>query len=132
MLYIGNFLHITNQEKSAEEERRHGEFNLIVKADSKEAAITMFKKSITDYREKSNFFEGTCSVYFVELLELDTFPETEPKMLNYKSTAGDPIMPYIACSVPSEETDACRIYNWHNNEPEVDGNENKLFLSFKG
>jgi len=52
-------------------------------------------------------------------------------ILNFKSIAGDPLMPFIACSVPTEETDACRIFDWNNNELEVDGNNKKLFLTFK-
>ncbi len=131
MIYIGNFLHVTNQEEPSEEKRRHGEFNLIVQADSKETAIQMFRQSIFSYQETRDFFEGNCSIYFVELLELDQFPKTEAKMLNYKSMVGDPLMPYISCSVPTEESDACRIYNWRNKEPEVDGQQNKLFVSFK-
>ena len=70
-------------------------------------------------------------IYFVELLEFDKIPKSEAKILNYKSIAGDPLMPYIGCSVPSGETDACKIYDWKNNEPEVDGNEKKLFIRFK-
>jgi hypothetical protein len=131
MIYIGNFLHVTNQEEPSEEKRRHGEFNLFVEADSKEAAIDMFRESIFNYRQQSHFFEGDCAIYFVELLEFENFPQTEAKILNYKSIAGDPLMPYIACSVPSQETDACRIYDWTSSEPEVDGSEKKLFISFK-
>ena len=33
MIYLGNFLYISNQEDPREEERRHGEFNLIVQAE---------------------------------------------------------------------------------------------------
>jgi hypothetical protein len=40
-------------------------------------------------------------------------------------------MIYIACSTPYDETDACKIHAWKNSELEVDGNENKLFISFK-
>ena len=131
MIYIGNFLHVTNQEEPLEAQRRHGEFNLIAAADSRETAIDLFRQSIFNYRQKSHFFEGDCIIYFVELLEFDKFPQSEAKILNYKSIAGDPLMPYIGCSVPSGETDACKIYDWKNNEPEVDGNEKKLFIRFK-
>ncbi|MEW6670657.1 MAG: hypothetical protein AB1427_03090 [Thermodesulfobacteriota bacterium] len=131
MIYIGNFLHLTNQEESLETERRHGEFNLIVQADSRDDAIAMFKDRILKQREISGFFGGDCSIYFVELLELEKIPEADAMILNFKSIAGDPLMPFIACSVPTEQTDACRIFDWNNKELAVDGNNNKLFLTFK-
>lgn len=130
MIYIGNFLHLTNQEETSESERRHGEFNLIVQADSRDAAIGLFKERIQKQREISGLFEGDCSIYFVELLEFEKMPESEAMLLHFKSIAGDPLMPFIACSVPTEETDACRIFDWKNNELEVDGNNKKLFLTF--
>ena len=131
MIYIGNFLHVTNQEEAHEEKRRHGELNLIVKADNKEEAIDSFGQSIHKYRKTSDFFQGDCTIFFVELLEFENFPKFEAKMLNYKSIAGDPLMPYIACSVPSDDTDGCRIYDWKNNEPAIEGHKNKLFIDFK-
>jgi len=131
MIYIGNFLHITNQEEALEKDRRHGEFNLIVTADNKEEAIEKFGRSIHKYRNTSDFFQGDCTIFFVELLEFENFPKFEAKMLNYKSIAGDPLMPYIACSVPSDDTDGCRIYDWNNNEPAIEGHRNKLFIDFK-
>jgi hypothetical protein len=51
-------------------------------------------------------------------------------MINYKSVAGDPVMPFIGCTVPSHETDACRIFDWKNNTPEIDGQNEQLFLKF--
>ncbi len=131
MIYIGNFLHLTNQEEASDSERRHGEFNLIVQADSRDAAIGRFKERIQKQREISGFFQGDCSIYFVELLEFEKIPEAEAMILNFKSIAGDPLMPFIACSVPTEQTDACRIFDWNNKELEVDGNNKKLFLTFK-
>ena len=131
MIYIGNFLHLTNQEEASDTERRHGEFNLIVQADTRDAAIGRFKERIQKQRDISGFFQGDCSIYFVELLEFEKIPETEAMVLNFKSIAGDPLMPFIACSVPTEQTDACRIFDWSNKELEVDGNNKKLFLTFK-
>lgn len=131
MIYIGNFLHQTNQEEASESNRRHGEFNLMVQAESREAAIELFKQRIERQREISGFFEGDCSIYFVELLEMEKMPEAEAMILHFKSIAGDPLMPFIACSVPTEQTDACRIFDWNNKELEVDGNNRKLFLTFK-
>jgi hypothetical protein len=102
MLYIGKFLHMTNQQKAEESERRHGEFNLIVQAENDEAAVERFKERIVDSRESY-----------------------------YKSIAGDPVMPYISCSTPNGETDGCRILNWMKNRPEIDGEDANLFIEFK-
>ena len=131
MLYIGKFLHMTNQQSTDESERRHGEFNLIVQAPNSKAAVEFFKERIIDSRENSDLFEGDCSIYFVHLLEMEEFPSERAKMLYYKSIAGDPIMPYISCSAPNGETDGCRILNWMKNRPEIDGADANLFLEFK-
>jgi hypothetical protein len=131
MLYIGKFLHMTNQQEAAESQRRHGEFNLIVQAENNQAAVERFKERIIDARENSDLFEGDCAIYFVHLLELAEFPSERAKMLYYKSVAGDPIMPYISCSAPDGVTDGCRILNWMKNRPEIDGQDANLFLEFK-
>jgi hypothetical protein len=115
MLYIGKFLHMTNQQKAEESERRHGEFNLIVEAQNSQEAIEYFKAHIIESRENSDLFEGECSIYLAHLLELEEFP----------------IMPYISCSTPNGETDGCRILNWMKNRPEIDGQDANLFLEFK-
>ena len=39
MIYIGKFLHATNQQETEESERRHGEFNLIIEAENQDAAV---------------------------------------------------------------------------------------------
>jgi hypothetical protein len=52
-------------------------------------------------------------------------------MLNYKSTANDPMMPFIRFSLPSDLTDSCRLVDWKNNIPEIDGQREKLFLQLK-
>jgi len=131
MLYIGKFLHMTNQQKAKESERRHGEFNLIVQAENDEAAVERFKERIVDSRESSDLFEGDSSIYIVHLLELEEFPSDRARILYYKSIAGDPIMPYISCSTPDGETDGCRILNWMKNRPEIDGEDANLFIEFK-
>ncbi len=131
MLYIGKFLHMTNQQAEQESERRHGEFNLIVQADDSQAAIESFKARIIDTRQKSDLFEGDCAIYIVHLLELEEFPSERARVLYYKSIAGDPIMPYISCSSPNGVTDGCRILNWMKNKPEIDGEDANLFLEFK-
>ncbi|MGD8665736.1 MAG: hypothetical protein PVI58_07075, partial [Desulfobacterales bacterium] len=74
MLYLGKFLHMTNQQAEDESERRHGEFNLIVEAEDSQAALELFKARIIESRQKSDLFEGDCAIYIVHLLELDEFP----------------------------------------------------------
>ena len=131
MLYIGKFLHMTNQQKADESERRHGEFNLIVQAENGPAAVERFKERIIDSRENSELFEGDSAIYFVHLLELEEFPSARARLLYYKSIAGDPVMPYISCSTPNGETDGCRILNWMQNRPAIDGEDANLFMEFK-
>ena len=130
MIFIGNFLHLTNQQEISEEARRHGEFNLIVEAGNIDMAIQMFKARLVDIRETKEFFEGECSIFLVKLLEFDMFPMDRAMMLNFKSVAGDPIMPYIECIIPSEDGDFCRIYDWENNRPEIDGQDQNFFMKF--
>ncbi|MEJ2221974.1 MAG: hypothetical protein P8X80_14305 [Desulfobacterales bacterium] len=131
MLFIGKFLHMTNQQSTEESQRRHGEFNLIVQAKNSQEAVEYFKERIIDSRENSDLFEGDCAIYIAHLLELEEFPRERAKMLYYKSVAGDPVMPYISCSAPNGETDGCRILNWMKNRPEIDGADANLFLEFK-
>jgi hypothetical protein len=131
MIFVGNFLVLTSQEQIAEKDRRHGEFNLIIETATKEVAIDLFQQKIKVLRDSTRFFEGDCSIFLIQLLEFDGMPKNLPLMLTYKSTAGDPMMPYISCLVPTELSDACRIFNWDNNRPEIDGNPEHIFLSFK-
>lgn len=131
MLYIGKFLHMTNQQEAEESERRHGEFNLIVQAENDQTAVERFKERIIDSRENSDLFEGDSSIYIVHLLELEEFPSDRARLLYYKSIAGDPVMPYISCSAPDSETDGCRILSWLKNIPEIDGEDASLFIEFK-
>jgi len=131
MIYIGNFFLVTNQEEAQENDRRHGEFTMIIEADTDQAAIQKFRERICYYRETSDLFQGDCSVYFVQLMEFDTLPSSEALMLNYKSYAGDPIMPFIGCSIPNEKTDGCRIHTWNENIPKSDGTDEQLFIQFK-
>jgi len=131
MLYLGKFLHMTNQQEAEESQRRHGEFNLIIEAENSQAAVESFKQRIIESRENSDLFGGDCSIYFVHLLELKEFPSKRARMLYYKSIAGDPMMPYISCSAPNGEADGCRILSWMKNKPEFDGADANLFLEFK-
>jgi len=132
MIYIGKFLHATNQQSTTEEDRRHGEFNLIIEANDEPTAVAKFKERIVEFREKTELFEGDCFIYMVHFLELDAFPQGRARMLYYKSIAGDPVMPYISCSAPSGEADACKILNWMENRPELDGKDTNVFIHFEG
>jgi hypothetical protein len=67
----------------------------------------------------------------VHLLELNQFPQDRARMLYYKSIAGDPDMPYISCSAPSGDTEGCKILNWMERRPELDGQDANLFIQFK-
>jgi hypothetical protein len=131
VLFIGNFVFTTNQEKQTEAERRHGEFSLFIEAQKSDDAFNYFKQRIVELKKTRDFFEGHSSIYFVQLLEFDSLPQTKAMMLNYKSYAGDPIMPFIGCVVPSDDTDGCRIYNWENKKLGIDGKQAQLFLEFK-
>jgi hypothetical protein len=131
MIYIGKFLHATNQQKTNETERRHGEFNLIIEAKDQNSAVNKFRERIIEFRENSDLFEGDCFIYMVHLLELEEFPKDRPRMLYYKSIAGDPIMPYISCSAPSGDAEGCRILSWMENRPELDGRDTNVFLHFR-
>ena len=131
MIFIGNFVHLTNQEKESETERRHGEFNLVIEAETVEMAIDKFKAKITELRQTSNFFEGKCSIYFNELLGVDKFPQSSAMVLNYKSVAGDPLMPFIGCSLPTKENEACEIFDWSKAGSAQGEERDRLFLEFK-
>jgi hypothetical protein len=130
MIYIGNFLHITNQQEPAEENRRHGGFNLIVEAENYQEATEKFKTQILKLRGNSDLLSGKCSIFFTQLFEFDVIPKKEAMMINYRSVAGDPIMPYIGCSIPTEASDGCKIYNWQENVPEIEGKNEKVFMQF--
>jgi hypothetical protein len=131
MIYIGKFLHATNQQEKNESERRHGEFNLIIEAENKDAALEKFKARIVGFRDTSDLFEGDCSIYMVHFLELTEFPRDHARMLYYKSIAGDPVMPYISCSAPSGDSEGCKILNWMERTPELDGEDANLLIRFK-
>ncbi len=130
MIYIGNFLLTTNQQEEKEEERRHGEFHLAIQADTRKEALDRFKQRIHEFRETSSLFEGVCRVFLVQILELNDIPRKTAVMTHYKSIIGDPAMPYIACANPSESTEKCRIFDWKENMPEIDGRDSDLFMEF--
>jgi hypothetical protein len=130
MIYLGNFLFLTNQEAAEAKERRHGSFSLVVNAPDEATAVAFFKTRIEQYREESSFFEGACKVFFMQLVEFDRFPENQAVMLNYRSHAGDPLLPYIECAAPLSDNNACRIHEWDRNQPSTEGKSEKLFMSF--
>jgi hypothetical protein len=131
MLYIGHFHHICNQQAEDATSRSYGEFNLIVEAEDNEAAIEMFRQRIVNSRGSSGMFDGECTIYFTQLLEFDRFPRKDAMLLNYKSYAGDPGKPFIGCITPTEATDHCRVHDWVDKAPEIDGQGEHHFLSFK-
>lgn len=130
MIYIAKFLHTTNQQRVDEADRRHGEFNLIVEADGKEQALEKFKDRISRFRGNSELFEGRCFVYLLSMLEFDRAPADGARMFNYTSMAGDPLMPFISCSAPDGDIDGCRILNWQDSKPQINGLGANLFLQF--
>jgi hypothetical protein len=131
MIYIGKFLHTSNQQEKSNAKRRHGEFNLLVSANSKKAAVEKFKKCISETRESADFFEGDCQIYLVHILEMENIPADRARLFNFQSIVGDPAMPRISCQAPSAETDGCRILDWQGNRPGVDGQASIPFMSFK-
>lgn len=130
MIYIGKFLFTTNQQAKDETQRRHGEFNLLVSAPDKNAAVAVFKKRIDEARTSTGFFEGDSLIYLIHILEMEEAPSDRAKMFNFQSVAGDPVMPFISCQAPSGEGDGCRILNWQKNRPGVDGQTATAFMQF--
>jgi len=130
MIYIGKFLYTNNQQLKDEADRRNGEFNLIIEADGKKQALEKFNQRISEARRNSSLFEGRCHLYLLSLIELDQAPKSHAIMFNYTSIAGDPTMPFISCSAPNGDFDGCRILDWENNIPEIDGSNANLYMAF--
>lgn len=131
MLYIGNFLFVTNQQDTKEDSRRHGSFNMVVDAGSESEALDLFRQRISQYHTESSFFEANCRIFLAHLMEFSSLPQKHAVMLNYKSFAGDPVLPYIECAAPMAENNACRIHEWINNHPSTEGKEDQLFIEFE-
>ena len=53
------------------------------------------------------------------------------KVPKSQSPLRDPFMPFIGCIIQSDQVNACRIYNWEDSAPEIDGQNQKVFLKFK-
>jgi hypothetical protein len=39
-------------------------------------------------------------------------------------------MPHIACSVPTEERNACKIHEWDSGQPLTEGHKDTVFVQF--
>ena len=130
MYYIGNFQHVTDQEQPAVEDRRHGDFSMMVEAPSAQTALEMFRRQLTAFRASATFFTGQCRIYISQLLEFKKVPDQEAVLLNLKSYAGDPILPYISCIVPTDQSDACSIHDWRHRTPTTEGHLDGLLIQF--
>lgn len=130
MYFIGNFQHVSDQQSADANKRRHGSFSMMVEADTADSALEKFRERLIAFRASTAFFEGQCTIYITQLLEFENFPSKEAIMVNFKSFAGDPFMPYIFCVVPDEQNNACSIHEWDNNHPTTEGRKDSLFLEF--
>ena len=130
MIYIGKFLHTTNQQEKNESRRRHGEFNLLVSAEDKKAAVEKFRARIAEAQKSTDLFEGDSQIYLVHILEMKRLPKDRAQLFNFQSVVGDPDMPTISCQAPSADNDGCRIVDWQKNRPGVDGQAAIPFMTF--
>lgn len=131
MYFIGNFQHVSDQDAADEKDRRHGNFSMMVDAPNMESALDKFKQRLMSFRKSTTFFEGHCTIYITQLLEFENFPTEEAVIVNYSSFAGDPILPFISCVVPSEDSNACSIHEWDKNHPTTEGRKDSIFLQFE-
>jgi hypothetical protein len=131
MIYIGKFLHTTNQHEKTESKRRHGEFNVLISAEDKKTAVEKFKARIAEAHESTDLFEGDSQIYLVHILEMKSIPKDRAQLFNFQSIVGDPGMPTISCQAPTADTDGCRIVDWQKNRPGVDGQAAIPFMTFK-
>jgi hypothetical protein len=131
MYFIANFHHVSDQQSTKEKDRRHGSFSMMVSAPALEQALDKFRERLTEFNKTTTFFAGKCTIYISQVLEFGKFPENEPIILNFKSFAGDPIMPFIACVVPTEQSNACSIHEWKQGQPVTEGQKDSLFMHFE-
>ena len=130
MYFIGNFQYLMDQQKENERDRRHGLFSLLVQADSADQALERFRQRLAAFRRASAFFEGQCTIFINQLLEFNKIPEQDAVMLNFRSYVGDPILPFISCVVPTEQSNACTIHEWQSKQPLTEGQQDSLFIEF--
>ena len=131
MYFIGNFQHVSEQEATDENDRRHGNFSMMVDARDMENALEKFKQRLVEFRKSTSFFDGKCTIYITQLLEFESFPTEEAVVVNFNSFAGDPVLPFISCVVPSEESNSCSIHEWSSNHPTTEGRKDSVFLQFE-
>lgn len=131
MIYIGNFLYLSGEEKADSSQRRHGEFCLVVDSQTTEEALDRFKEKIAKTRESGEFFEGRCSVFINQLLGVERFSRSQAMMFNFKSQVGDPILPFIGCAHPTSESDDCKVYEWEKSGLKIDEEKGALFMVFQ-
>ena len=131
MYFIANFQYLTDQQKENETERRNGVLSMMVQAQSSQQALEKFKQKLVAFRQSSTFFEGRCNIFISQLLEFDQVPHDEAVMLNFRSYAGDPVLPFIGCIAPTEMSNACTIHEWKQNQPLTEGRGDSLFLTFE-
>ena len=130
MIYIGKFLHTSNQQKRKESDRRHGEFHLIVSAADQQEALASFRTRIAEMQATTDFFDGASTVYLEHVLEMKSVPKSRAVLFDFQSVVGDPALPTISCQAPSGDTDGCRIVDWQKNRPGFDGNAVIPFATF--
>jgi hypothetical protein len=130
MYFIGNFQYLSDQQKESEAERRHGLFSMMVQADSADLALDNFRQRLSAFRQSSSLFEGRCTIYISQLLEFDQIPQEDAVLLNFRSYVGDPVLPFIACVVPTEQSNSCTIHEWNRNHPTTEGRADTLFIEF--
>lgn len=130
MYFIANFQHISDQQSADEQGRRHGSFSMLVAADTMDHALNKFRQKLINYRKTTSLFQGKCTIYITHLFEFNLSPEDEAMMLNFKSFAGDPVMPFISCVVPTEQNNACSIHEWQENHPLTEGQKDRIFIHF--
>jgi len=130
MYFIGNFQHVSDQQSDNENDRRHGSFSMMVRADAMNDALDKFRQKLNDYKKSTTFFDGKCTIYLTQLIEFEKFPQDEAIMLNFKSFAGDPMMPFIACVVPTEQSNSCSIHEWDQGHPVTEGQMDTVFAQF--
>ena len=130
MIYIGKFLHTSNQQKRKESARRHGEFHLIVSAGDQKEALASFRQRIAEMQAATDLFEGASTVYLEHVLEMKSVPKSRAVLFDFQSVVGDPALPTISCQAPSGDTDGCRIVDWQKNRPGFDGSAAIPFATF--